>query len=86
MGNEQKARKTSGARGNLNCNAVADLSKVFHVLKPLLLTLHSRGIICDQDTFLTQSLISIAEESILPLSIPSGAISSDFYSLVCLVN
>lgn len=48
---------TKGQRKNVKLrklivNAVAHMSKVFQIIKPLLLILHSRGIVCDQDKFL----------------------------------
>lgn len=44
-------RKKVLRSGNLHFNVVAHLSKVSQIIKPLPLTLHSRGIICDQDKF-----------------------------------
>ena len=44
-------RKKISNSGNLHFNAVAHLSEVSQIIKPSLLTLHSRGIVCDQDKF-----------------------------------
>lgn len=47
-----KGQRKNVKLGKLIVNAVAHVSKVFQIIKPLLLTLHSRGMICDQDKFL----------------------------------